>query len=99
MEIKRVAPALVEHNEVNIMKVYGDLFEIQGHFLTMLDANIQYTDVYCIEVAEDSPEQFYSSWARFVDENCMVWEVIDNLEAIGGCTQHDVHFWEDDEGE
>jgi hypothetical protein len=81
------------------MRIYGDLFTIQGHFLTMLDANIKYPDVYVIHCADDPPEQFYASWARFIDENCMAWEVIDHLESIGNYTQHDVHFWEDDDDE
>jgi hypothetical protein len=86
------------------MKIWGDLFEIQPHFLTMMDFKIQYPDIYLTFVTDENDEPidgFIGEKAWFSDENCWVWEVIDNLSCIMQWTgaDGDVIFWEDDEDE
>lgn len=81
---------------VNEMRVYGDLLEIQPHFLSMMDFKLQYSDVYCIDM-DGSDEIFDAERAMFIEELCLAYECIDLLEDIGTCVGFDVSFWEDDE--
>ena len=80
-----------------ILRVYGDLFTIEGHFLSMLDAYIQYLDVYAIHCSEEEEDGFWTKWAYFIDENCLSYEVIENLSSIGEMVGFDLCFWEDED--
>lgn len=84
------------------MKVYGDLFEIESGFLTLLDYKLQYPDIYLIYVTNENGQfidDFIGEKAWFIDENCWVWETIEQLSSIMMFTgaDSDVTFWEDDD--
>lgn len=82
---------------VSNVKVFGDLLILEPYFLMLLDVNIRYTDVYVIHTSEIIVDKWYSDEAWFVDEFCMIYESINNLEIIGSYIGLDVSFWEDND--
>jgi hypothetical protein len=85
------------------MKVYGDIFEIQNCFLSMMDFNLQYGDVYLTYLTNkdgteyEDDNSFDAPMASYIDENCKAWEAIESLADIMMCVGADTAFWEDDD--
>lgn len=85
------------------MRIYGDLFQIEGGFLTMMDFKLEYGDVYLTYswnedgTPYDMDDNFYVPVASFIDENCQVWEIIENLATIMMYTGANTSFWEDND--
>jgi hypothetical protein len=85
------------------MKVYGDIFEIQGNFLSMMDFKLQYGDIYLTYLWNedgtpyDSDNSFDAPMASSIDENCKAWEAVEELSELMSCVGADTAFWEDNE--